>query len=263
MFSKDIFAMIKMAFKKKQTVDPSESQDVAEIQQAFTPKPMPSLTNGTYDWDMAGQAENGLYCYSHAGEWIDNFAVGKDGWMPVFMAGCTLLQPWEDTQFSYGYYTVQPGTDVLGKLLSLRIWMGEKDKRIGKWLDLNNEAIRAFIHMAASADFVPEKFSRDYGHAKPVEYGPSRMAEIYLAAREMANPPMLDRSIVLCDGIGGDYWESPVMQTAREANKQAHGLTEALFMDWFEVRGFAVDREQKLIAVENYKALFVSAELDI
>lgn len=234
--------MLKLRSNRVDTANPcgrAKSQNGAHMKAA-----------ADFKWDRAATSD---VAYSYDDGSMSAFAVGKDDWMNVMTAMCAIYE-----QHSHR------GFRILQNAIGDSAWVKTVDERILSWLSANEKIFQNLPKLIHDSKILPmeERVVR-CAHPKAVEYSPYRIANIYLGAWQRRFPPVMNELLIICDGIGGDYWEHPDIEGAQQAAKVAFETTRNLVLEWFEVRGLETDRKDHLVRVDGYRPLYMIHTIEI
>lgn len=189
--------------------------------------------------------------------------VGKDDWAPLYVVCCRMLRPWasiDETNPKSADHWIYSGENILRDFIAKNYSIANRDHIFDTWMNNNATALRVLENEVI--DKIRPKITEGMPHESALEYHSSRIAEIFLSSLHKLSPPVLDRTIVLADSTGVDYWEHPVIDAAREAELKAYGVTYNFVLSWLEVRGFNVDRMAGTVEIKGFSALKVPMDFD-
>lgn len=205
---------------------------------------------GEFKWDRANATD---VAYSYDDGVLSAFAIGKENWMTVMTAMCVLYE----NHCGRGFKTLR---NAIGD----KAWVQSEDPRIQSWLSANKKCFSDLPRFIPESPVVTldERVGR-FAHPRALEYPAYRMANIYIGAWQRRYPPVMDELLIIADGIGGDYWDHPEIEAALVASKRAFEVTRDFALEWFEARGFEVNKVDHLVRLEGYQPLYMIHEIEL
>lgn len=172
-----------------------------------------------------------------------HYAIGRRDWMPLMMAG-----------FVAGGNSLD-GMGLIAESISTRMWISADNQIHQSWLEANRAAIERVesvdvAKVPAEDESVTEFDSKMFIHL--------RASVVSMELRAMWRRYMPYRpEFMLASSMGHNLLcKLPMMRRACEAPEAAMDQLLEWTADWFEARGFRVDREERLVQVTGYEPLF-------
>ena len=198
------------------------------------------VSESEFDFSRAHNNQDWTFFYEIAAGF--HFAIGRHGWMPIAMAG-----------FIVGGNRAD-GQSLMSAAITERLWLPERAPAHASWLQANNEAIDEI----AAIDFHPEQEDSEATTFSPSMYLNLEASVVSSELKTMWRraKPLRTETFLATTKEYNLLWQQPVMREARNAPQAALSQLLNWTADWFQARGFAVDKEKMLVAVPNYQPLF-------
>ncbi|NTF17607.1 hypothetical protein G6L37_04290 [Agrobacterium rubi] len=177
-------------------------------------------------------------------------SVGKIDWVPISVAILSI----HEGMGSHGF-------EILRRMIQLEAWVSPDDARINNWLDSNKTCLHTL--RALSFERKPrslEERKAAFRHSEALAYPAPSLAQIYISSRQRAVPSMEDDIYWIGDDMGEDYWLDPEIAVSRAFAQKAFKITQDFAVSWFEVRGFEINRTDRLIRLPGYQPLYIREE---
>lgn len=206
-----------------------------------TPELPPHLASES-EFNFSKARNNQDWAFFYETDDAFHFAIGRHGWMPIAMAG-----------FIVGGNRAD-GQSLMSAAITERLWLPECAPEHASWLQANNEAmddIIAIDHQPELLDSEASAFGPSMFLNLPASVVSSELKTMWRRAK-----PHRTETFLSSTKEHNLLWEQPFMRDALNAPQAA--LTQLLnwTADWFQARGFAVNKETMLVAVPNYQPLF-------
>lgn len=214
---------------------------------AETPLPAHRTAAASFDFRAAGCDE---LCFSYNdGEDVFSYAVGRDGWAPLAVAGLAL----EPGARSAAILEAAVVTRLWADGPAVRSWVAANEGAFEAMREREDPALAVMVRPMNSDDFECDVIPR----LSAVEMG-AEFVRAWQRARAdypvlfLANSPA---QIALA--------RHHTNAAATDAASYALERCAIWLAVWFESRGMPVDRERKLVKIDGYEALFYSVSQGI
>lgn len=172
-----------------------------------------------------------------------HYAIGRRDWMPLMMAG-----------FVAGGNSLD-GMKLMAECISERMWISPENQIHQSWHQANKAAIASVESVDVAEVPLEDESATEFD---PEMFIHLRASVISMELRAMWRRYMPYRpEFMLASSMGHNLLcKLPMMRRAYEAPEAAMSQLLEWTADWFEARGFRVDREERLVQVMGYEPLF-------
>lgn len=218
------------------------AQPISEPESDRTPPTPPHLkARGTFDYGRVKDQTDWASFYDTDDGF--HYAIGRDGWMPVLMAGFLLGHNRSD------------GLALFSTAISRRLWLPKEAAIHTSWIDANEEAIA----WAQAIEVVSPEIYDNSETFEPSMFSQFPASIVSMELRTMWRRCYPYQRETLLSTTHGHVLFSrlDMLQEAKRAPKAALAQLLTWTAEWFAARGIQVNHEQMLIQVPGYQPLFL------
>lgn len=192
---------------------------------------------GSFEWSKATpKFTNWGFGYSDGDTY--HFALGKDGWAPLYVVCATFL--------------FEP-LDFIKEELNRGWFLDEHNPRLQSWHTANGVALAFFADQMGRGTSVT-RADTDFTELLPSELG-HMFEQLHLSAY-----PRTSGVELACSDAAAAFYDGPAMASLRKARGEAMGEFIKGALRWFQARGAEVDTVNNLVKVEGYQPLYLVEE---